>query len=78
MEFFLHPCSTAIGTPDGRSRAIKLILPRVQGYLSRSDFLEQRLVGCEGIDKVQSFRRPRQFLMPQSAAQEEWSNMFQI
>ena len=78
MEFFLHSCSSAIGTPDGRSRGMKLILPRVQGYLSRSDLLEQRLVGCEGIEKIQTFCRPRQFLMPQTAAQEEWASIFQL
>lgn len=35
-------------------------------------------MGCEGIDKVQSFCRPRQFVMPQSAAQEEWASIFKI
>lgn len=35
-------------------------------------------MGCEGIDKVQSFCRPRQFVMPQSAAQEEWASIFHI
>ena len=78
MEFLLHCSSSAIETLDSRSRAIKLILPRVQGYISRSDFLEQRLVGSEGVEKVQSFCRPRQFVMPLSAAQEEWAGIFQI
>ena len=78
LGFFLHSCSSAIGTPDGHPRAVKLILPRAQGYLSKSDILEQRLLGCEGVDKVQSFCRPRQFLMPQSAVQEEWASILQI
>ena len=42
--------------------AIKLVLPVEDGYVVRSDFLEQRLYGCPNVQLVEGFVAPRQYL----------------
>ena len=53
-------------------------MPRTDGYLSKSDFLEQRLIQCEGVERVQSFCQPRQYLRSQSAEQVQWGGLYQM
>ncbi|KAF6220530.1 hypothetical protein HO133_002963 [Letharia lupina] len=78
INFFLFWCSVAAETPEGREAAVKLIVPRADGYLSKSDFLEQRLIEWEGVEKVQSFCQPRQYLRSQSAEQVQWDGLYQM
>ena len=40
--------------------AIKLVLPAEDGYIVRSDFLEQRLYGCPNVKLVKGFVVPRE------------------
>ena len=42
--------------------AVKLILPVEDGYVVRSDFLEQRLYGCPNAQVVEGFVAPREYL----------------
>jgi pimeloyl-ACP methyl ester carboxylesterase len=56
--------------PDGGSPvAIKFILPKVNGYVARSDFLERRLDGVEHVAKVTGFLAPRQAVTVPSVAE---------
>ena len=78
INFFLFWCSVAAETPEGREAAVKLIVPRADGYLSKSGLLEQRLIECEGVEKVQSFCQRRQYLTSQSAEQVQWDGLYQM
>lgn len=78
IEFFLWCCSVAAEEPNGYQRAVKLILPRTDGYLSKGDFLQQRLIGCEGVEQVQSFCQPRQYLRSQNVEQIQWGGLHQM
>ena len=42
--------------------AIKLVLPVEDGYVVRSDYLEQRLYGCPNAQLVEGFAMPREYL----------------
>ena len=42
--------------------ALKLILPVEDGYVVRSDYLEQRLYGCPNAQVVEGFVAPREYL----------------
>lgn len=42
---------------------IKPVLPVSDGYVVRSDYLEQRLYGCPNVQLVEGFVAPRQYLM---------------
>lgn len=56
---FINVCVES--TQYGRSLvAIKFILPTVNGYVARSDFLERRLEGVEHAVMVKGFLEPRQ------------------
>ena len=78
ISFFLWCCSVAAEQPDDQERAIKLILPRTNGFLCKSDFLNQRLVQCDGVEKVQGFCQPRQYLRSQTAEEVQWDGLYQI
>ena len=78
ISFFVWCCAVAAETSEGRGRAVKLILPRTDGFLSQSDFLEQRLIQCEGVERVQSFCQPRQYLRSLSAEQVQWGGLYQM
>ena len=42
--------------------AIKLVLPVEDGYVVRSDYLEQRLYGCPNVQLVEGFVIPREYI----------------
>lgn len=78
IDFFLWCCSVAAETPEGRETAVKLIVPRADGYLSKSGLLEQHLIEWEGVEKFQSFCQRRQYLRSQSAEQVQWDGLYQM
>ena len=59
---FLISIANEISKKGFQTAAIKLLLPHSNGYVVRSDFLEQRLYGCPSVHCVKSFVAPRQYL----------------
>jgi biotin carboxylase len=60
-EFLLKFLSAAISTPAGRGKAVKLIIPRVPGYIVRSDIIPLRMIDCPHVLSVVSFSEPQQW-----------------
>ena len=79
MNFFLECCGTAAEQASGDDlTAIKFILPARDGYIARSDFLPQRLIDCELVQKVESFCRPRQSVRAWRVQEDQWGGLFHI
>lgn len=76
---FLIECCSAFPSPNVRNyRAIKLILPAIDGYITKSNVLEHGLVDCPGIESVRSFCRPRQYLRSLNGEQTERTGLLQL
>ena len=74
INFFWECCGKAAEQASGNDlTAIKFILPARDGYIARSDFLPQRLIDCELVQKVESFCRPRQFVQ-----EDQWGGLFDM
>ena len=65
-EFLLKFLSAAISTPAGRGKAVKLIIPRVPGYIVRSDIIPLRMIDCPHVVSVVSFSEPQQWFLGDS------------
>ena len=78
IDFFLRCCHASIHDSSGGPRGLKFILPSQHGYIARSDFLRQRLLDSDLVEKVQTFCQPRQCVSALSTEHLAWSGMNQI
>jgi biotin carboxylase len=60
-DFLRDLLLAAISSPAGRGKAAKIILPRVSGYIVRSDIIPLRMVDCPHVISVTSFSEPQQW-----------------
>jgi biotin carboxylase len=60
FNFMLKCLSAATSARESCGRAVKLIMPRVQGQIVRSDIVPLRLVDCPVVEAVVSFSEPLQ------------------
>src|SRR5438045_987703 len=65
-EFLLKFLSAVISTPAGRWKAAKLVIPRVPGYIVRSDIIPLRMIDCLHVVSVVSFSEPLQWFQGDS------------
>ena len=59
FEFLLRCLSAAVSTSSGRGIAAKLVIPRVSGYIIRSDIIPLRMIDCPHVVSVVSFSEPQ-------------------
>ncbi|KAL9042599.1 MAG: hypothetical protein Q9214_003728 [Letrouitia sp. 1 TL-2023] len=65
-------------SPDRHNIAVKYIMSASDGYIKRSEILEQRLVEREGVERVQSLCQPRQHVQSWKSEQVEWGGLNQM
>lgn len=59
--FMRELLSTASSAPIGRSRAAKLIIPRLRGYIVRADIIPLRMAQSPNMIQATSFANPQQW-----------------
>jgi hypothetical protein len=70
FNFLLECLSAATSVGGNHGRAVKLIIPRVQGYVVRSDIIPLRLIDCPLAEAVVSFAEPRQYFAGQAISNQ--------
>ena len=62
VSAFLTSVTNNVMKESSHDVAIKLVLPVEDGYVVRSDYLQQRLYGCPNVQLVEGFLNPREYL----------------
>jgi hypothetical protein len=75
FNFLLECLSAATSICGSRDRAVKLIIPRVQGYIVRSDIIPLRLIDCPLAGSVASFSEPRQYFSGQAIGNDTFERI---
>lgn len=76
---FLLSCLAATNAGhDGSHRAIKLIKPREQGHIVRSDIVPLRLVDCALVDCVVSFCAPQHYFSGEALGSADFEQLPEI
>jgi biotin carboxylase len=78
FDFILECLSAAASAGGGRERAVKLIVPGVQGYIVRSDIIPLRLVDCQLAESVVAFSEPRQHFAGKSITTDSFERLTEV